>query len=74
MSAEQEMRALIDDPAWVLERYREAKAILEDIGVTINLPDDLRERVDDFSTETAMDGCTTFGSDCRCNFPERGSC
>lgn len=59
-----------DDPAWVLERYEEAKEILDDLhtfGHAYGLPDDLRESILDWHNATFLDGCTTCGPDCACN-------
>lgn len=60
--------ALIDDPAWVRERYQEAKELIADVRQEVLLLDpDIRERVDDFYTATFLDTCTTLGPDCGCN-------
>lgn len=58
--------AAVDDPQWVLEMYREAKELITDLREE-SLPPEWRERVEDFCIKTAMDTCTTFGPDCRCN-------
>jgi hypothetical protein len=58
------------DPKWLRERYDEAKEILDDLnayGHAYKLPDDLRERIVEWHTATAFDGCTTLGPDCACN-------
>lgn len=61
-------RASIDDPAWVLARYREAKEIIDELQC-FSLPPDLNEMVAEWETATAFDACTTCGSDCGCNTP-----
>ena len=62
--------ACVDDPAWVRERYDEARELLSEIReLPGRLPADLWQRVDDFYVVTFMDRCTTFGSDCACNTP-----
>lgn len=70
------MRPLKDDPVWVLDRYHEAKDLLDDIYQLMywhpaEWPRDLRQRVEDFHHETFLDGCTTLGSDCACNHGEQ---
>lgn len=64
--------AAVDDPAWVLARYEEAREIIADIHALPSalLPSDLREMVEDFWATTFLDRCTTLGPDCACN---RGS-
>jgi hypothetical protein len=56
-----------EQPAWVLEMYDEAKDIIDDVRSLVELPDDLRRRLDDFHAETFLDSCTTLGPDCACN-------
>ena len=72
MATEVEHKPAVDDPAWVLEKYREAKELVEHLREAhrtgeIDLPTDLRLYVEDFWTETFMDECTTLGLDCGCN-------
>lgn len=67
-------RAAVDDPAWVRERYDEAKSLVEDLRADLtakraSLEPDLVERVEDFCLTTFMDRCTTMGLDCGCNQP-----
>ncbi|CAA9323447.1 MAG: hypothetical protein AVDCRST_MAG68-2100 [uncultured Gemmatimonadetes bacterium] len=60
------MPALVDDSSWVLERYREAKDIIDALGAGVSLAD-VREDIEDFCMQTAMDTCTTLDRDCGCN-------
>lgn len=64
----------VDDPAWVLDKYREAKELVNDLREAhqageLRLPADLREDVEEFWAATFMDECTTFGLDCGCHTP-----
>lgn len=61
------VKALVDDPAWVLRMYCEAKEILTDIQEDVQLPVDISLGVGDWLATTAMDTCTTCGIDCACN-------
>jgi hypothetical protein len=61
-----ELRPSIDDPTWVLSRYREAKELISDL-LQGPLDDDLREQFRDWHYATYLDECTTLGPDCACN-------
>lgn len=69
--ADSQQTTLRDYPAWVLERYVEAKELLEEMQGLYALPSDLSASVDDWLTSTMMDTCTTCGPDCACNEPYR---
>jgi hypothetical protein len=71
-SPAEQHRPAVDDPTWVLERYREAKDIIDDLnayGNSYNLPDDLRETILEWHNAAYLDRCTTLGPDCGCNTP-----
>jgi hypothetical protein len=68
-------QALLDDPAWVLARYAEAKDLLNDLREEFviarqDVPAELRERLEEFHEVTYLDTCTTLGPDCGCNSPK----
>lgn len=63
-------RPAVEDAGWVLSRYREAKDIIDELGMlhaASPIPEDLLQRLDDFRVETYLDTCTTLGHDCGCN-------
>lgn len=72
--------AAIDDPAWVLARYKEAKALLSELREDLNadedfaggVTDEFRNQLEDFHEVTFLDTCTTLGRDCGCNW--QGDC
>lgn len=72
MSSLRQQNSLIHEPRWVLAKYEEAKALIDDIRSDVAakraaVEDDLIERIEDFWTATFMDRCTTMGIDCGCN-------
>lgn len=62
-----QLTAAVDDPAWVLDRYREARSLLDEIQTNVALPQDFCDEVQDFLDRTFFDTCTTLGNDCACN-------
>lgn len=74
MTRDRTYPAAVDDPAWIMSKYEEAKDLLSDIRADLatdhgSLEADLHARVEGFWLETFMDGCTTMGLDCGCNRP-----
>jgi len=68
--AQSEFRRAIDEPGWVLDRYREAKEMIDELLTFPGPDEDLRERFQRWCDVTTMDECTTMDRDCTCNEPK----